>query len=92
MKISGKMAFPVGYDSGLAALEAMVAGGAGKSARADPAGSGSVRALDIRADYISHLRRFQPQLGGMKVVIDCSNGTVGVFLRDALSGAGDASR
>jgi phosphomannomutase len=95
LKLSGREAVPIGYDSGLATLERIVAGSA---SGAHPAGGprragstpGGLRTLDIRADYLSHLSRFmEPGPGGARegpaAVIDCSNGTVGVFLRDVLA-------
>jgi phosphomannomutase len=83
LKISRAKAVPMGYDTGLRDLESMVAGSA------TPAGAagGSLKELDIRADYLSHLSRFTHDISGVSAVIDCSNGTVGVFLPEALSGA-----
>jgi phosphomannomutase len=83
LKVSRRWAVPVGYDTGLAELERSVAAGAWP-----PAGtaSGTMRALDIRADYISHLARFHSDLSRLSAVIDCSNGMAGIFLRDALEG------
>jgi phosphomannomutase len=85
LKISRAMAVPVGYDTGLAELERQVTG-APPPATVGP--SGSVQALDIRADYVAHLARFRSDLSRLRVVIDCSNGMVGVFLRDVLAGTG----
>jgi phosphomannomutase len=96
LKISRRDAVPVGYETGLSALEAAVGTGsgsgaagadapAGRAAGAAPSSRGGSRRLDIRADYLEHLSRF---LGGderQSAVIDCSNGTVGVYLRDILS-------
>ncbi len=95
LKISGPGAIPVGYDTGLAELEKRVGAGGGSAAgapqaarRQAPASSrGRLRTLDIRADYLSHLSRFTADVsGGIPTVIDCSNGTVAVFLKDVLSG------
>jgi phosphomannomutase len=83
-KVSGPGAVPVGYDTGLARLEKLVAG-----PLAAPAGMpGAIRELDIRRDYVGHLARFRADLSGLKVVIDCSNGMAGIYLRDALEGTG----
>jgi phosphomannomutase len=84
LKVSGPGAVPVGYDTGLAKLEKLVAGPV-----ASPAGMpGAIRELDIRRDYVGHLARFRADLSGLKVVIDCSNGMAGIYLRDALEGTG----
>ena len=89
LKVSRRQAVPVGYDTGLASLEkAVAAEPAPRPAAAAPraAGPGRVRSLDIRADYVVHLARFRSDLSRLRVVIDCSNGMAGVFLRDALEG------
>ncbi len=89
MKVSRREAVPVGYESGLADLERSLGAvpGASRGAPIAAAGSrGSVRCLDIRADYLAHLGAFRSDLGGMRVVIDCSNGMAGIFLHDALRG------
>jgi len=87
LKVSRREAVPVGYDTGLAALEQKV----GREPLPRPAGTpGSVRALDIRSDYVAHLARFRADLSPLRVVIDCSNGMAGVYLRDSLEGTGGA--
>ena len=83
LKVSRRQAVPVGYDTGLASLEKAVAA---EPAPRPAAAPGSVRKLDIRADYIAHLARFRSDLSRLRVVIDCSNGMAGIFLRDALEG------
>jgi phosphomannomutase len=85
LKISRRDAVPVGYDTGLAELERAVGGGRLPPPAALP---GTVRAGDIRADYVSHLARFRSDLSRLRAVIDCSNGMAGIFLRDVLSGTG----
>ncbi len=85
MKVSRRMAVPVGYDTGLSELERRVA------ARRDPPlapAAGAVTVLDMRPAYLAHLARFKSDLSGLKAVIDCSNGMAGLFLRDVLSGTG----
>jgi phosphomannomutase len=85
LKVSRAMAVPVGFDTGLDELERLVA----SDPRPAPAARrGRVETLDIRADYVAHLARFRSDLGRLRVVIDCSNGMVGTFLRDALAGTG----
>jgi phosphomannomutase len=83
LKVSGRDAVPVGYDTGLAELEKRVVGGAPTA----KAGSrGDLRSLDIRSDYLSHLARFKSDISGVSSVIDCSNGTVGIYLKDVIAG------
>ena len=82
LKVSGPGSVPVGYETGLARLETLVAGPLAAPARRP----GAVRGLDIRRDYVAHLARFRSDLAGLKVVVDCSNGMAGIYLRDALAG------
>ncbi len=84
LKVSGRGSVPVGYDSGLARLESLVAG----PLPAPAARPAAIAEMDIRRDYVRHLARFRSDLSRLKVVIDCSNGTVGVYLRDVLEGTG----
>jgi phosphomannomutase len=90
LKVSRRRALPVGYDTGLGELERLVAQDAAAAAgRPSPAGTPApVRTLDIRADYVAHLARFRSDLSSLRVIIDCSNGMAGVFLRDVLEGTG----
>jgi phosphomannomutase len=83
LKVSGREAVPVGYASGLDRVEAAVAAGAPAAPAAEP---GSLRALDIRADYLAHLARFREGIGSRKVVIDYSNGTGSLYFSEALAG------
>jgi phosphomannomutase len=85
LKVSRRQAVPVGFDTGLAELERRVSAG---PLPPPAARQGTVRTMDIRADYVGHLSRFRSDLSGLKAVIDCSNGMVGVFLRDVLAGTG----
>lgn len=77
LKISRKGALPVGEDSGLAEL--------GRLIEADlppPAAKpGSVRRLDRLEDYLAFHRRWVPDLAGLRIVVDCSNGMAGLFAR-----------
>ncbi len=97
LKVSRRDAVPVGYDSGLADLEALVTealragrGASGASPpRARPASRGGadapVRALDIRTDYLTHLARFVEPDTGLRVVVDYSNGTGSVYFPEVLA-------
>jgi phosphomannomutase len=85
LKVSRRMAVPVGYDTGLAKLESAVAGGVSVPR---PPRAGTVSRLDTRADYLAHLARFSSDLSRLKAVIDCSNGMAGLYLKDVLRGTG----
>ena len=85
LKVSRRQAVPVGYDTGLAELERQVAAGP-PAAETRPPARGKLTKLDIRADYVAHLARFRSNLSSLRIVIDCSNGMAGIFLRDVLHG------
>ena len=85
LKVSRRQAVPVGLDTGLAEIERRVNTGVLPPAGARP---GTVQRLDIRKEYVGHLARFRSDLSRLRTVIDCSNGTVGVYLRDVLAGTG----
>ena len=81
LKISRKGALPVGADSGLKDLERRVSG----PARPPEERKGEVRNLDVRGEYVDFLKRNMPDLSGLKVVMDCSNGMAGLLARDVFS-------
>jgi phosphomannomutase len=81
LKISGRNAVPVGYDTGLADLEKMI-----ESPVSTAAGKGTIGRLDIRKDYMAHLAAFKEGIEGIKVVIDCSDGMAGLYVKDVIAG------
>ncbi len=82
LKISARSSIPVGYGSGLEILEKEAAG----KPEAPRGPKGKTRGLDIRKDYLAHLSRFAGRIGDVSAVIDCSNGTAAVYLKDLLAG------
>jgi phosphomannomutase len=86
LKISRHQAVPVGYESGLAELEKRVNRAATPAARKDKARKGRQSSLDIRRDYLKHLRPFGAGISGIKAVIDCSDGMAAVFIHDLIRG------
>lgn len=81
LKISGRQAVPVGYETGLAELEQMI-----RQQPAPGGRKGSVRALDIRRDYMAHLAPYKKDIREIKAVVDCSDGMAGIFLHDVVDG------
>jgi len=80
MKISRKNALPVGYDTGLKDLEAMMV-----TKAIVPSGSkGKIIDFDKKTEYIEFLRHYVPDINGLKVAIDCSNGMAALFIKDLL--------
>lgn len=71
LKISSKGALPVGMESGLGRLESLVR----SSAAAVPAAAaGRYAGVDGLAPFLSFLESRKPDLSGLKLAVDCSNG------------------
>jgi len=79
-KFSGPNAAPIGYDNGLKAIEELIL-----TQEVVPVKNpGFYRALDYRDTYIDFLKTYKPDLTGLNIVIDGSNGIGGPFIRDIL--------
>ncbi len=77
LKISREMAIPVGYDTGLNRLEEMI------NRNIKPVTKrGNIKQLDIRKDYLAHVNKFKDTISDIKAVIDCSDGSAGIFIHD----------
>jgi phosphomannomutase len=82
-KISGPGVVPVGGNSGLLVVEALVRSGAPAPA---PPRQGRVETRDVSADYSNKLRSLlAPGKRRLKVAIDCGNGMGGLEVRHVLS-------
>lgn len=80
MKVSTTDALPVGYDAGLKKIEHWM-----KTENPIPVScGGGVRNLDIREDYLAYLKEFVPDLSGLNVAIDLSNGMAAFLVPDLL--------
>ena len=81
LKISRTDALPVGGDTGLKELEKMV-----MEEEVKPSvKKGVVRDFtSIREEYIRYQRQFVPDLSGLKITIDTSNGMSNVVIKDIL--------
>ncbi len=79
MKVSRAGAVPVGYDTGLAELERRVLGGGLPEAAAVP---GAVRPVRCREAFLEWLKPYRPDLTGLRVAVDCSDGVAGLLARD----------
>lgn len=80
-KISAKNAKPVGYDTGLNKLEALVASDA-KAAVA--AVRGTTKEIDVYSQYIDFQSQFLGDISNLKVGVDCSNGASNLFVKQLL--------
>ena len=93
LKISAANALPVGYDTGLNRLEALV-----ESDKPTPpsATKGRIRAKQVLPDYITFQQQFVGDLSNLNIAVDCSNGMAsllvhnlikeGHFINDTLDG------
>ena len=93
LKISAANALPVGYDTGLNRLEALV-----ESDKPTPPCStkGQIRSKQVLADYLAFQQQFVGDLSKLNITVDCSNGMAsllihklikeGHFINDTLDG------
>ncbi len=81
MKISRTNALPVGYDSGLKDLEGMM----NKEEITVNKNRGKIIEYNQKDEYISFLKKYVPDISGLKVAIDCSNGMAALLIKDLLS-------
>ncbi len=82
LKIVAEGAVPLGYGTGIEKIEELVLSGRSASFKAEK--SGALKALDIRNSYCSWYEPYMQNLGDMKILVDCSHGTAGIFGRDIL--------
>lgn len=79
LKVSKTDALPVGYESGLKELEAMM-----DSPVVCAKKRGSVRPVELRSRYINYLKGFVPDISALKLSVDCSNGMASILVHDLL--------
>ena len=82
-KISRAGARPVGYDSGLAELEKAVAAPLPPPAAA----RGRVARVACAEPFVEFLRPWVPDLSGLRLVVDCSDGMAALVVRDLFGDA-----
>ncbi|MBO4427180.1 MAG: phosphomannomutase/phosphoglucomutase [Bacteroidales bacterium] len=87
MKVSRENALPVGLDTGLGQIKQWIEEG-----RPTPpaAKKGSVKEIDIKADYIAFLKKYKGDYGNLKIAFDLSNGMANLFAKEVYRGE-DAS-
>ncbi|MFO7937188.1 MAG: phosphomannomutase/phosphoglucomutase [Kiritimatiellia bacterium] len=81
MKVSGTGALPVGYESGLREVEKRVLSGELPPKADNP---GSICPVDFLDEFIEDMRRKRPDISGLKIGVDCSNGMAALVIRDLL--------
>ena len=77
LKISAANALPVGYDTGLNKLEALV-----ESGKPTPpcAKKGQIRGKQVLPDYLAFQQQFVGDLSNLNIAVDCSNGMASLFI------------
>ena len=88
LKISREGALPVGGDTGLRRLEALV----GEELPPPAPRRGEVRRLDLLDEYVAFQKKALPDLSGLKVVFDCSCGVGSVVAHPLYDGCGAETR
>ncbi|MBK6966879.1 MAG: phosphomannomutase/phosphoglucomutase [Bacteroidales bacterium] len=80
LKISGEQALPVGLDSGLSELLEMA-----ETYPVIPAEiPGTYTTFSFRKEYLEFLSKYQTDLSGLKIAVDCSNGMGSLLIRNLL--------
>ncbi len=80
LKISKALALPVGADSGLKELERMV----NEDTITVTEKKGIVKEIDIKQLYLDFFKPFTPDVSGLDLSIDNSNGMVNLLIKDIL--------
>ena len=84
LKISAKDALPVGYDTGLNRLEALVES---DKATTPCEMKGQIREKNVYADYLAFQKQFVGEHGNLNIAVDCSNGMSSLFVHDLIGKA-----
>ncbi len=80
MKVSKTDALPVGYDSGLKDLEEMM----NNEDIIISKSKGKIIEYEQKEEYLNFLRTYIPDISGLNVAIDCSNGMAALLIKDLL--------
>lgn len=84
LKISTTNALPVGYDTGLNQLEALVES---DKPCAPVTHRGSIRRKDVKDTYLSFQKQFVGTTSSLNIAVDCSNGMASLFAHDLIGEA-----
>jgi phosphomannomutase len=84
LKISAANALPVGYDTGLNRLEALVE----SNAPTTPCEKkGQIRERNVYTDYLAFQKKFVGDLSNLNIAVDCSNGMASLFVHELIGKA-----
>ena len=84
LKISAKEALPVGYDTGLNRLEALVES---NKATIPCAVKGQIKERNVYADYLAFQKQFVGPHDNLNIAVDCSNGMSSIFVHELIGKA-----
>ena len=84
LKISAKNALPVGYDTGLNRLEALVES---DKAPTPCETKGVIREKNVYADYLAFQQQFVGPHDNLNIAVDCSNGMSSIFVHELIGKA-----
>jgi len=80
LKVSTTDAMPVGYDKGLNKISQWM-----EEERVESVSKkGVLQNIDLREEYLRFMGGYVPDLTNIKIVIDCSDGMAGMFIRELL--------
>lgn len=81
LKVSRANALPVGFDTGLGEIKRRIDA---NEACVPAATKGKVVQFDIQQEYLEFMRAYIPDITGMNIAVDCSNGMAGLLIRSLL--------
>lgn len=84
LKISAANALPVGYDTGLNRLEALVES---DKTTTPCSKKGQIREKNVYAEYLAFQRQFVSDLSNLNIAVDCSNGMSSLFVHELIGKA-----
>ena len=84
LKISAANALPVGYDTGLNRLEALVES---DKTTTPCSKKGQIREKNVYAEYLAFQRQFVGNLSNLNIAVDCSNGMSSLFVHELIGKA-----
>lgn len=80
LKVSRTNALPVGFDTGLGELETLI-----KTRTVIPVEQrGTITELNVKDEYLTFLKTYIPDLTGLNISIDCSNGMACLLIKDLI--------
>lgn len=80
LKISRKMAVPVGGETGLNKLQEMCESGIIEVSEK----KGTIKQVDAKTPYLDFLRKYKEDYSDMKIAVDCSNGMASLLIKEVL--------